>query len=179
MKRIYLIRHCKAEGQEQAAKLTTEGVAQSHQLAEFLADKNIDYIVTSPFVRAIETIIPFCKKIGMDYSVDNRLEERVLSSKNLDNWMDLLKESYEYLDLVYEGGESSREAMNRGMEVINEVMKGSYHNAAVVTHGALMSLILKYFDSSIGYAEWSKLTNPDIYVISYDNQKVEVERIWI
>lgn len=178
MKRIYLVRHCKAEGQEQTAKLTTEGVAQSHQLADFLDKRDIDYIVTSPFVRAIETIIPFCNRIGMDYSVDNRLEERVLSSKNLDNWMQLLKESYENLDLVFEGGESSREAMIRGMEVIHEVINGPYHNTVVVTHGALMSLVLKYFDSSIGYAEWSELTNPDIYVISYDYQRVEVERIW-
>ena len=85
MKRIYLIRHCKAEGQEQAAKLTTEGIEQSHQLAKFLENRNIDYIVTSPFERAVETIIPFCNKLGLDYSVDNRLEERVLSSQNLDN----------------------------------------------------------------------------------------------
>ncbi|WP_244562756.1 histidine phosphatase family protein [Paenibacillus uliginis] len=93
--------------------------------------------------------------------------------------MELLKETYENLEIVYEGGESSREAMNRGMEVINEIINGPYQNVVVVTHGALMSLILKYFNNSIGYEEWRKLTNPDIYLISKENQEYEVGRIWM
>ncbi|UNK20293.1 phosphoglycerate mutase family protein [Paenibacillus sp. N3/727] len=179
MKNIFLVRHCKAKGQEPTAELTIEGVEQSHQLAGLLQSKGIDLIITSPYKRAIESILPLCNKLDLRYTVDNRLEERVLSSKNLDNWMELLKETYENLEIVYEGGESSREAMNRGMEVINEIMNGPYQNVVVVTHGALMSLILKYFNNSIGYEEWSKLTNPDIYLISNENKEYEVGRIWM
>ena len=178
MKNIFLIRHCKAEGQEPAARLTSEGAEQSHQLAERLRSKGIDFVITSPYQRAIESIMPLCNVLGLAYTVDRRLEERVLSSKNLDNWMELLKETYIDLDIVYEGGESSKEAMQRGMEVIHEVINGPYHNIAVVTHGALMSLILKHFDDSMGYEEWLNLSNPDIYLIRVENRKYEIERIW-
>jgi 2,3-bisphosphoglycerate-dependent phosphoglycerate mutase len=41
MKQFYLVRHCKAEGQELSAKLTEVGYKQSLQLAEFLSDKEM------------------------------------------------------------------------------------------------------------------------------------------
>jgi len=37
MKRIYLVRHCKAAGQEPEAPLTEEGVTQAERLADFFA----------------------------------------------------------------------------------------------------------------------------------------------
>lgn len=97
-----------------------------------MQSKSIDFIVTSPYKRAIESILPLCNILGLRYTVDNRLEERVLSSKNLDNWKELLKETYENLE-----------------------------------------------NNCIGYEEWRKLTNPDIYLISKENQKYKVDRIWM
>lgn len=41
---VYLIRHCKAEGQSAEAKLTDEGNAQAEKLADFLEGKGIDAI---------------------------------------------------------------------------------------------------------------------------------------
>jgi 2,3-bisphosphoglycerate-dependent phosphoglycerate mutase len=178
MKHIYLIRHCKAEGQEPAAALTIEGVEQADRLAGFLKEKRIDFVVTSPFARAIATIAPFCQTRNMDYQVDDRLMERVLSTANVPNWMELLEHTYENLDAVYEGGESSREAMSRGVAVIDEIVHGPYQNAAVVTHGALMSLIIKSFDPAFGFEEWRNLSNPDVYVISVEDGERSIERIW-
>lgn len=43
---VYLIRHCKAEGQSAEAKLTEEGNAQAAKLADFLESKGIDAIWT-------------------------------------------------------------------------------------------------------------------------------------
>ena len=178
MKQIFLIRHCQAAGQEPEAPLTQEGIRQSNQLMDFLSDKNIDRIVSSPYKRAIDTIQPLSQAIGVPIIVDARLEERVLSSKHLENWMELLRATYENLDQIYEGGESSREAMNRGVAVIHEIMDRTDGNAVVVTHGALMSLILKHFDDSVGFEEWRSLTNPDVYVIRQRDGAYESERIW-
>ena len=46
---IYLIRHCKAGGQESSATLTSKGVEQACKLADFLYAKQIDYIISSSF----------------------------------------------------------------------------------------------------------------------------------
>ncbi|WP_054958468.1 histidine phosphatase family protein [Paenibacillus dakarensis] len=179
MKKIFLIRHCKAEGQDPSARLTLEGEMQSQELAIFLEHEDIEFVISSPFLRATETISPLCQKLNLNYSVDERLQERLLSTVDLADWMDKLKDTYINLDLKYEGGETSREAMNRGIEVINELINSPFKNSAVVTHGNLMSLILKYFDHRIGFEEWSKLSNPDVYIIGVEDKGIALNRIWM
>jgi 2,3-bisphosphoglycerate-dependent phosphoglycerate mutase len=53
---IYIVRHCKAEGQSPDANLTDEGYLQAERLAEFLYDKKIESIICSPFVRANQSL---------------------------------------------------------------------------------------------------------------------------
>ncbi|WP_332888779.1 histidine phosphatase family protein [Paenibacillus selenitireducens] len=55
---IYIVRHCKAEGQSPDANLTDEGYIQAERLAEFLHHKNIESIISSPYVRAVQSIFP-------------------------------------------------------------------------------------------------------------------------
>jgi len=177
MKNIYLIRHCKAEGQEPEARLTIEGQQQAKELSKLLSPLQIELIVTSPYKRAMDTIQPFCNQANIPCLTDSRLEERVLSTTNLDNWMDKLKDTYLHLDLKYEGGESSQEAMDRGIQVIHEMLARPERNIALVTHGALMSLMIKFYQSEFGFEDWLKLTNPDVYRISIDEKAFRVNRI--
>ena len=55
-KKIYVIRHCEAEGQSLEAQLTKRGVRQAADLTEFFADMKIDRIISSPYLRAIQSI---------------------------------------------------------------------------------------------------------------------------
>lgn len=180
MKQILLIRHCKASGQEPSARLTAEGQLQAEQLVEFLTERHIDYILSSPFDRAIATIHPLAQKRNLKIHIDDRLCERVLSSNPLPDWMEKLSESFMDLDLKFPGGESSREAMIRGVSVIHELIERQEKHIAVVTHGNLLSLILKYYNDRYGFNEWSSLTNPDVYelVISNDEIQPSVNRVW-
>ena len=61
MKKIIVIRHCSATGQERNAELTNIGRDQSNTLATFLMENHlqIDHIISSPFVRAIDSIRPY------------------------------------------------------------------------------------------------------------------------
>lgn len=179
MKRIYLIRHCKAEGQEPDAQLTREGQLQADQLAEYFIGKQIDYIISSPYERAISTIRPLAETLNLTIHKDNRLCERVLSAEEIDNWMEKLKETFEDLDMKLAGGESSREAMMRGITLIEELLDRREMNIAVVTHGNLLSLLLKYYDHEIGFNDWRKLSNPDVFELAL-NRKGErrITRIW-
>lgn len=180
MQSIYLVRHCKASGQQPEAPLTEEGVRQSEALVEFFIDKEIDYIISSPFERAVSTIRPLALKINVDIRLDDRLSERILSSNDLPDWMDKLKESFSDLDMKLPGGESSQEAMDRGVSVIHELFDRPEERAIVVTHGNLMALILKHFDNRFGFDEWKALSNPDIYVLSQsvDPAEINIKRLW-
>ncbi|GAA0133948.1 histidine phosphatase family protein [Paenibacillus sp. YSY-4.3] len=179
MKRIYLIRHCKADGQEPDAQLTSEGQLQADQLAALFIAKQIDYIISSSYERAVSTIRPLAEALNMTIHMDNRLCERVLSAEEIDDWMEKLKESFEDLDMKLSGGESSREAMMRGISVIEEIIDRPEMNIVVVTHGNLLSLILKYYDNDIGFNDWSRLSNPDVFELDLNREETRrITRIW-
>lgn len=177
-KTIYLIRHCKAEGQDPGAELTPEGVEQSEALSRFLWNKNIDMIVSSPFVRAIQTIKPFVEQTDVMIRTDARLSERVLSSVNIPDWMAWLEKSYSDFNMKLHGGESSAEASQRGIEVINEcVHNNAAGNIAIVTHGNLMSLMIRNYDKNFGFREWQTMSNPDVFELSTEGDNYSIQRI--
>lgn len=179
MKRIYLVRHCKAAGQEADAPLTEQGQKDAVRLIGFFEDKHIEMIISSPYLRAVHTIKPFATAHGIEILIDERLKERVLSTLELTDWMVKLEETYQDMDLKFGGGESSNEAMGRGIELIHELLDRPETNFIIVTHGALLSLIIKHYKKTFGYEEWNRLTNPDIFLLESRQDCNEVAHIWM
>jgi 2,3-bisphosphoglycerate-dependent phosphoglycerate mutase len=176
-KTLYIVRHCQAVGQEANAPLTSEGNLQAIALADLLFGFGIERVISSPFIRAYQSIAPLAERLGLSIEIDNRLTERVLCATPLADWRERLAESFTNLDLYLDGGESSRGAMARGIAVIDEVLQQEASKIAIVTHGNLMALILKHFDDRIGYADWEKLSNPDVYRVQFLKGATRVDRM--
>ncbi|MEN2465879.1 histidine phosphatase family protein [Ornithinibacillus sp. FSL M8-0202] len=177
-KKIYLVRHCQANGQELTASLTEAGINQSLELVEFFADVLVERIISSPYHRAIDSVTPLAKEKDIPIEIDDRLSERVLSTTFFHDWRERLEQTFDDLDLVFEGGESSAQAMRRGIEVIKELLENDEEHILLATHGGLTSLILKYFQPSFRFKDWENLTNPDVFVIAYSNGEPEITRLW-
>ncbi|OCA83071.1 phosphoglycerate mutase [Bacillus sp. FJAT-27225] len=178
MKKVYMIRHCQADGQEPDAALTVLGKVQAESLADLLSSKQITYIVSSTYERAISTIQPFAKKTGLPIHTDARLAERVLTSTPTRDWLSMLEQSFANPDLEFEGGESSKKAMKRGLAALNDVLAHSEGNAAVVTHGNLLALILGYYDKHFGFEQWRSLSNPDVFELNLNEDNVQIKRMY-
>lgn len=176
---IFLVRHCQALGQEANAPLTEAGRQQAYFLAEFLQKKEIGSIISSPFLRARQSVQPLAEQLGLSIAEDERLGERILCARNHPDWLTMLEKTFDDLDLCYPGGESSREAMHRALLVIQEVITSRTANTVVATHGNLLSLLLKHYDDSMGFAQWQGLTNPDVYQLSIDANRTKLQRIWM
>ncbi|WP_445636954.1 Fructose-2,6-bisphosphatase [Nostoc sp. DSM 114161] len=177
LKTLYILRHCQAIGQEPEAALTSEGYLQAIALSSLLFGFGIERVISSPFTRAYQSIAPLAERLGLSVETDNRLAERVLCATPLADWRERLAESFINLDLCLDGGESSRDAMARGIAVIDEALQQKAETIAIVTHGNLMALILKHFDDGIGYAEWQQLSNPDVYRLQFVNSGTHLERM--
>src|SRR5690625_3539852 len=104
MKSIYVIRHCEAEGQPPDAQLTQLGYKQAEDLTEIFIDTNVERIISSPYKRAIQSIYPLAEQLGIEIERDQRLAERVLTTKNIANWQIKLKATFHNLDLKFSGG---------------------------------------------------------------------------
>jgi 2,3-bisphosphoglycerate-dependent phosphoglycerate mutase len=173
---LYLVRHCQAAGQDPDAPLTEIGQQQAIILTSWLSDMSIGRIISSPFIRAYQSIVPLSEHLGLTIEVDDRLVERVLSPVPLDNWRQKLAETFIDLDLSFGEGESSRTAMMRGVSVVNQAVQQTTDPVVIVTHGNLMTLILKHFNERVGYAEWENLQNPDVYCIRVSGEGTFTER---
>ncbi|WP_305926823.1 histidine phosphatase family protein [Bacillus mycoides] len=179
MKKIIVIRHCSATGQKRDAELTFAGKDQANTLATFLLENQlqIDHIISSPFVRAIDSIRPYAIQANLSIEEDERLAERILSNVPMDDWLQKLEYTFTNIDIAFSGGESTKQAMDRAISLIQEVLKLEHDTTLLVTHGNLLTLILKHFDHTIGFDTWKTLTNPDIYEITLDEQSI-IKRLW-
>lgn len=178
MKKIYLVRHCETVSQDRKSPLTEKGYEQAGQLAHFFTSTEVDAIISSPFMRARESIEPLAEMRNIEIIEDERLAERVLSSDNLPDWYEKLSETFTDLDRTYEGGESSREAMKRIVDVIEEVRQSGVNNAIVVTHGNVLALLLHHYDHTFGFEQWEQLRNPDVFVLKSDMNGVQIQNVW-
>ena len=151
---IYLVRHCKATGQAADAPLTSEGIEQAEALAEFLLALGTGQIVSSPFVRTLNTIKPLSVRLNVEIRLDERLIEAALSTIDYSDWLNKLQQTFSDFELSFEGGESSEAATTRAMAAIDDDLFLLTGPTLMVTHGRLLTLILKRFDSKYGFEEW-------------------------
>jgi len=182
MKNIYLIRHCKAFGQPAEAELTEVGIGQAIELKNYLLKYNINYIVSSPYVRAIKTITPFAEHLDLKINIDERVREKLLLPYVVEDYTPYLLAAYEDMDITFHGGESSNQATKRAIEALTDILKLEEENVAIVTHGELFSLIMRYFDKVSGFDFWKNLSNPDIYLLRFKsndiNSIIDIKRVW-
>lgn len=175
---LFLVRHCCSEGQAPDSPLTAEGRAQAEALAGFLPQYAIARIVSSPYARALQSIEPLAQRLGIAVETDARLCERVLGAPAPLPWRDALRAAFDDLDLCFLGGESSRVAMQRAVAAIDDIVRHGPWATVVVTHGNLMTLLLRHFDGRSGYEQWQHLTNPDVFRITLSATGAHVERLW-
>ena len=175
---VVLVRHAAATGQEPNAALTGEGQRQARTLADLLLQLQIQRVISSPFVRATESVGPFCRRANLCLETDDRLAERVLSARDLPDWREHLRRSFDDLDYRLADGESSRVAQTRGTSAVRAAW-ASGERCVLVTHGNLLALILRSLDPTVGFDAWSRLSTPDAFVLDIDAERpAGVSRIW-
>jgi 2,3-bisphosphoglycerate-dependent phosphoglycerate mutase len=178
MQKIVLVRHATATGQAATAALTSEGQREARMLADLLLPLRIQRVISSPFARATESVTPFCRRAGLRLETDDRLIERVLSARDLPDWREHLRRSFDDPDYRLEDGESSRTAQARGISALRAAL-ASGERCVLVTHGNLLALILRSIDATVGFDMWSRLSNPDVFVLHGRDQGPEgFNRIW-
>ncbi|PWI21036.1 histidine phosphatase family protein [Kurthia zopfii] len=180
MKNIYIVRHCKADGQQADANLTAVGQEQTKQLIEFFENRQIDAIYSSTYKRAYLSVEPLAKKRGLSIIQDERLTERVFSTIQMDDWMTWFKKGFENPDLVFEGGESGRDAKKRIVQVIEEIIKSDAENIIVASHGNLISMFLQTINEDFDFDDYWRISNPDVFLVTdSEEDQLSYERIWV
>lgn len=78
---IHLVRHGAAgdragwEGSDHKRPLTAKGIAQAAAIASGLGDIGITRVISSPYVRCVQTVEPLANRLGVELEVDDALAE--------------------------------------------------------------------------------------------------------
>jgi 8-oxo-dGTP diphosphatase len=78
---VLMVRHAHAgdrgiwSGPDHLRPLSDKGHAQARRLLETLAAWRIDRVLTSPYVRCVQTVQPLADKLGLEPATDDRLAE--------------------------------------------------------------------------------------------------------
>ncbi|WP_102275904.1 histidine phosphatase family protein [Cytobacillus massiliigabonensis] len=183
---IYMVRHGDSpkEGNERTRVLTEKGKLDAEKITGVLKDEGINAVISSPFTRSILTVEPLAKHIGQEVLVIEELKERIFSSKDKrmsdKELLPLLEKSYLDPNFSLVGGESNTVCQKRAVKVLKELLT-TYRGQKVVigTHGAVMTLMMGYYDINYDLAFLHSTSKPDIYRMVFNDQElVGINRLW-
>ncbi|PET64819.1 histidine phosphatase family protein [Bacillus sp. AFS001701] len=179
---LYLVRHAHSTytPDEIGRPLSKSGFSDANIVTELLLKEKIDYVVSSPYKRAIQTVEEISKTLNLEIIIEENFKERLLSLEPVPDFEDIIREVWMDFNKSWNGGESNYTAQKRGIEAINKLLKNySGKNIVIGTHGNLMVLIMNYFDQKYDFNFWNGLAMPDIYKLTFEGESlVEVNRIW-
>ncbi|MBL4932256.1 histidine phosphatase family protein [Clostridium paridis] len=170
MTSIYFIRHAQPDhdwDEDRTRPLSDEGVNDSKRVTEFFREMEIDYYISSPYKRSIDTIKESADGHGISIILDERLREREsgLSGNN----MEMFKKRWDNLDFHEECGESLKMVQERNIKAIFEIIN-NYKDANIVigTHGTALSTILNYFEPAYCCDDFLRIIDFMPYIIRLD-----------
>lgn len=179
---IYFVRHAHSTytPDELGRPLSERGFKDAHLVADVLNNECIDYVISSPYKRAIQTVEGIAKLIDKEIIIEENFKERKLAEGSVVDFDEAIKKVWADPDFSWEGGESNNYAQKRGVEITLETLKNyEGRNIVIGTHGNIMVLIMNYFDARFDLIFWQKLDMPDIYKLTFSGQElIDVNRIW-
>ena len=185
---VYFVRHAHSPwvpNREADRPLSDRGRADAARIADRLAERPVDAVLSSPYARARETVEPVADRHGLDVEIEEGFRERRLT----DGPAESIGETFESaIDRVWSdptfawpGGESNEGARERGVRAIERTLARHRGETVVVgTHGNLLTLLLGHYDDRFGFAFWrDELTTPDVYETRFEAAAmVHAERRW-
>lgn len=130
---IYVLRHAtpaKSDVPNRSRPLSDLGQCQAMELATNLSDLGITAIYTSPFKRAVNTVMPFCKMANLTPVEREDLRES-------------------------EQDEQLPEVRSRLMQALTSIAESNpTKNSLVCTHGGWFWAVISYFDKNFDYEDY-------------------------
>ncbi|MCA1322319.1 phosphoglycerate mutase family protein [Bacillus tianshenii] len=179
---LYFVRHAHSiySPEELKRPLSKQGLSDVEKINQQLIKESIDYVISSPYLRAVQTVEGVAKIIDKKIIIEDAYKERQLSSRPVEDFQLAISKVWKEPSFYLEGGESNIVAQKRGVESTLKVLERyEGKNIVIGTHGNIMVLIMNYFDNHYGYEFWNELNMPDIYKLSFNKSELkEVNRIW-
>ena len=177
MTKVYFIRHAEPDYNDLDAvnrALTEKGRGDTYHVANFLKDKEISAVLSSPYQRSYDTVANFAKQMGMEVETVYDLRERKICDTYVDDFPGFAEAQWADFDYKLSDGESLNEVQSRNISALNSVLeKHKGKNIAIGSHGTALSTIINYYDKSFGYEDFEKIRTVMPWIVEFTFQNDE------
>ena len=171
MTTLILVRHAQSAPDpalpEREWPLSDKGRQQALDLAPALAELGVDTLVSSPYLRAIETLRPYAERAGLEIAVDEDLRERALGGwlPDVADVEAAIRNMHADLDFKLEGGESGRACIARFDAALDRIVAAHPgRTIAVGSHGGVLGHLIARQGVALPDAFWRRIRNPHLFV---------------
>lgn len=176
---FYFVRHAEPNfnnHNDELRELSEKGLKDRKLVTEYLKDKNIDVVLSSPYLRSVDTIKDFADKFNFQIELVNDFRERKVDSIWIEDFSSFCKKQWSDFSYKLSDGETLRKVQTRNIDALKiALVKYKDNNIVVGSHGTAISTIINYFDSTFGYQNFEriKLLMPWIVKITFDDDKLQ------
>lgn len=161
MTTVYFVRHAEPNynnHDDMLRELSAKGLKDRALVTNFLKDKQIDVVLSSPYKRAVDTVLDFAEKTEKDILIVEEFRERKIDNDWIEDFDSFCKKQWEDFDYKFSDGECLREVQSRNIVALEKVLS-SYKDKSVVvgSHGTALSTIINYYDKSFGYHDFERI----------------------
>ena len=161
MTTLYFVRHAEPDytnHNDMERMLTKKGKEDRKLVTEYLADKNIDVVVSSPYVRAVDTVKHFADTYGLTMVMEEDFRERKIDSEWIEDFKTFTKMQWSDFNYKLSDGECLREVQIRNIEAVMKLLR-EYQDKSIVigSHGTALSTIINYFNPRFGIEDFQRI----------------------
>jgi 2,3-bisphosphoglycerate-dependent phosphoglycerate mutase len=185
MTTVYFIRHAQANNTVRDGRirpLTEKGMRDRILVTEFLRDKNIDVVLSSPFKRAIDTIADFAEKNNSEVEIIEDFRERrsdIDFTKETFGFDTFMERQWADFNYTYSDGECLAEVQNRNIAALSSVLdKYKDKTIAIGTHGTALSTIINYYDQTYGFTDFMAMVDMLPWVVKMKFDGANIVGMW-
>ncbi len=171
MTTVWFVRHAEPNynnHDDRSRELSPKGMKDRKLVTEFLADKSIDAVLSSPYKRAADTVQDFADAYGFAVETIEDFRERAVDSGWIEDFQGFAKRQWEDFDYKLSDGETLREVCGRNIAALKDVLK-RYQNQNMVigTHGTALSTIIHYYQPKFSFPQFEKIQGLMPWVVEF------------
>jgi len=182
MTTIYFIRHSQSDfniKDDRTRPLTDKGVADCKLVTEFLKDKEIDVVLSSPYKRSVDTVKDFANSVNLSIQTVEDFRER--DHVWVDDWQELVEKQWADFSYSDPGDECLADTQKRNISALNNVLKiHKNKNIVIGTHGTALSTIINFYDRNYLFKDFMEMVflTPWVAKMSFEGYDfVNIEKI--
>lgn len=182
MTHVYFVRHAEPNYEnhgDRSRELSSRGLADRALVTDYLRDKGVDAVLSSPYLRAVDTVAPLAQTLGLTVETVEDFRERKVDSVWIEDFDGFARRQWGDFDYKLSDGESLGEAQRRNLRALDRVLERFADKTAVIgSHGTALSAVIHHFRPEFGFAEFERIRPlmPWIVHFTFDgNQCVSIE----